>query len=165
VGSVILDAVGLGQARWAQVVLVIVTVVLTLLADWLVFLWVISRLPRERVSARSAVKGAIVASVGFVILQHVGSYYLASVSQSSSFAVLGPILGLLVFANLVSRFLLYVTAWTATAKENRLPQPELEPAVIRPTVVVRSGPRPRDAAGLLGVGAVGALLLRLGKRR
>lgn len=164
VGSVILEAVGLAGAGWAQVLLVVVTVVITLVADWLVFLWVIARLPRERVSARSAVRGAAVASVGFVILQHVGSYYLESVSHSSSFAVLGPILGLLVFANLVSRFLLYVTAWTATSRENQLPVPEFEPAVIRPRVIVRRGPGAGGALGLFGVGVVASTVLRLARK-
>lgn len=163
-GSVVLRAVGLQGQQWAQVLLVIVTVVLTLVADWLVFLWVISRLPRERVSVRSAVKGAVVASVGFVVLQHIGSFYLERVSHSSSFAVFGPVLGLLVFANLVSRFLLYVTAWTATAKDNMLPEPSTAPtAVIRPHVMVRRGPGAGGAAGLLGAGAL--LAAALGRRR
>lgn len=159
VGQLVLRAVGLADQQWARVLLVIVTVVLTLIADWLVFLWVIARLPRERVSVRSAVKGAFVASVGFVILQHLGSYYLASVSQSSSFAVFGPVLGLLVFANLVSRFLLYVTAWTATARDNMLPEPSTLPAVITPHVMVRRGPGAGGAAGLVGAGALLAAVL------
>ena len=44
------------------------------------------------------------------------------------------------FANLVSRFLLFITAWTATARENQMrvvePPP---PTVVRPNVTVRKG--------------------------
>ncbi|TVS98695.1 inner membrane protein YhjD, partial [Amycolatopsis bartoniae] len=163
VGKWLLRLVGLDDQGWALFLLTVATVVLSLLANMLVFLWVLSRLPREKVTARSAVKGAIIAAIGFEVLKQVGSIYLASVSSSPSSAVFGPIIGLLVFANLVSRFLLFVTAWTATATENMVtvvdPPP---PAVIRPTVEVRRGPGAASVAGAFGVGAV---LAWLGRRR
>lgn len=162
-GQFLLELVGLDNQTWAIFVLRAGTIVLTLVANTLVFLWVLSRLPRERVSTHSAIKGAIVASIGFVILQQVATIYLASVSNSRSFAVFGPVIGLLVFANLVSRFVLYVTAWTATAKENMTtvvhPPP---PAVIRPVVRVQRGVGAGGAAGMFGVGA---MLGWLGRRR
>ncbi len=167
IGKSLLRLVGLEGQAWARLVLVAATVILTLLADWLVFLWVISRLPREHVTVRSSIKGALVAAIGFVILQHLGSFYLASVSKSSSFAVFGPILGLLVFANLVARFLLYVTAWTATARENVKPKPLAAPApaIIRPTVFVHRAPSVGQVAGLVGSGALATVLLRNRRRR
>lgn len=129
VGDFLLRLAGLAGQRWAHVALVVVTVLLTLVADWLVFLWVFSRLPRERVATRSAVTAAAIASIGFLALQHLATFYLASVSQSAGFAVFGPVLGLLVFANLVARFLLYVTAWAATSGSNRRSLPETAPAL------------------------------------
>ncbi|GAA1975016.1 inner membrane protein YhjD [Amycolatopsis minnesotensis] len=163
VGKFLLDAVGLADQGWAVFLLRVATIVLGLLANTLVFLWVLSRLPRERVQTRSAVKGAILAAVGFVILQQVATTYLASVTKSPSFAVFGPVLGLLVFANLVARFVLFVTAWTATAKENQVrkvvPPP---PAVIRPEIRMQQGPGFGAAAGAFGVGA---LLGWFGRRR
>ncbi|MDT7803793.1 MAG: rane protein, partial [Actinomycetota bacterium] len=67
VGNFLLGLVGLADETWAKVLLRIATIVLGLAANTLVFLWVIARLPRERVALRSAVKGAVFASVGFVI--------------------------------------------------------------------------------------------------
>ena len=97
------------------------------------------------------------------------TYYLSSVTSSPSGAVFGPLLGLLVFVNFASRFILFVTAWAATAKgsRRRRPAPAPAPAVIRPEVVVKSGPNGATAAGLLGAGALTALLgLRaFGRRR
>jgi membrane protein len=161
-GTLLLDWVGLDDDAWAVFLLRVGTIVLALAANVLVFLWVLSRLPREKVSVSSAVRGAIAAAIGFEILKQVGTIYLESVSSSPTGALFGPIIGLLVFANLVSRFLLFITAWTATAKENltpALPEPP-PPAVIRPTMEVRSGPRARDAAGLVGAGAMLGLLWR-----
>jgi len=85
------------------------------------------------------------------------------VSHSPTGAVFGSIIGLLVFANLVSRFLLMVTAWTATARENqtgRTTVPAPPPAVIRPTVVTRTGLGPAAAAGLLAAGTLAGWALR-----
>ncbi|NIH82562.1 inner membrane protein YhjD [Amycolatopsis viridis] len=163
IGRLLLRLVGLEDQSWALFLLRLATIVLALLANTLVFLWVLSRLPREKVSVRSAVKGAAIASIGFEVLKQVGSIYLASVTKSPSGVLFGPIIGLLVFANLVSRFLLFVTAWTATARENLVTTVEPPPpAVIRPTVEVRRGP---GAGAVAGAFSAGAMLAWLGLRR
>ncbi|EIE97547.1 inner membrane protein YhjD [Saccharomonospora glauca] len=154
VGRFLLGFVGLEDEGWAQFLLRLATIVLSLAANVLVFLWVLSQLPRERVAARSAVRGAVIAAVGFEVLKQVGGIYLTSVTSSPSGALFGPIIGLLVFANLVARFLLFVTAWMATAKENAVREVEPPaPTVIRPTVEVRRG-GPRMVAGAFGIGAL-----------
>jgi membrane protein len=166
--ATVLDFVGLGDQGWAQFLLGLLGVVLGLVANFLVFLWVIARLPRQHTPIRSAVKAALLGAVGFEILKQIMTFYLSAVTNSPSGAVFGSLLGLLVFVNFVSRFILFVTAWAATAsgveKEESAPVPA--PAVIRPEVVVRSGPDGATAAGLLGAGALTALLgLRfLGRR-
>ncbi|MEU4249517.1 inner membrane protein YhjD [Amycolatopsis sp. NPDC026612] len=164
VGHFLLELVGLDQAAWANFLLRVATIVLGLLANTLVFLWVIARLPREQVVLRSAVKGAVFAAVGFVVLQQVASVYLASVTKSPSAALLGPVIGLLVFANLVSRFLLFVTAWTATAKENQREVVASPPPPVRleQSITVQRGPGFGAVAGAFGAGAV---LAWLGRRK
>ncbi|MET7995651.1 YhjD/YihY/BrkB family envelope integrity protein [Amycolatopsis sp. NPDC005232] len=163
VGQYLLELVGLENETWAVWVLRVATIILGLAANTLVFLWVIARLPREHVAMRSAVKGAIVAAIGFIILQQVASIYLASVTNSPAAAIFGPIIGLLVFANLVSRFILMVTAWTATAKENerKVVRPPA-PVLLEPRVTVQRGFGLGTAAGVFGVGA---LLGWMGRRR
>ncbi|WP_236796790.1 inner membrane protein YhjD [Amycolatopsis sp. GM8] len=163
VGNWLLRRAGLADQGWASTALTVLTIVLSLLANMLVFLWVLSRLPRESVSVRSALKGAAVAAVGFEILKQAATIYLASVTSSPAGAVFGPIIGLLVFANLVSRFLLYVTAWTATARENIVTVVhEPPPAVIRPAVTIRRG---AGAGAVAGAFSAGAMLAWLGRRR
>ena len=167
--ATVLEFVGLADQGWAQFLLRLLGVVLGLAANFLVFLWVIARLPRQHTPIRSAVKAAVLGAVGFEILKQVMTVYLGSVTGSPSGAVFGSLLGLLVFINFVSRFMLFVTAWAATAPgvEKEAPIPVPAPAVIRPEVVVRSGPNTAATAGLLGMGAVTALLgLRaFGRRR
>jgi membrane protein len=165
----VLEFVGLGDQGWAQFLLRLLGIGLGLVANFGVFLWLIARLPRQHTPVRSAVKAAVLGAVGFEILKQVMTVYLTSVTNSPSGAVFGSLLGLLVFVNFVSRFVLFVTAWAATAPgaEKEAPAAVPAPAVIRPEVVVRSGPNGATTAGLLGAGALTALLgLRaFGRRR
>jgi membrane protein len=167
-GEDLLGWMGLDDDAWAVFLLRVAAIVLALAANWVVFVWVISRLPREKVGVRSAVRGAIAVAIGFEILKQVATLFLTSVLGSPAGTLFGPIIGLLVFANLVARYLLFITAWTATARENVRPAPPdpPPPAVIRPVLEVRSGPGPRQTAGLLGAGALLGLLwgTRSGRR-
>ncbi|MCF7553228.1 inner membrane protein YhjD [Pseudonocardia sp. WMMC193] len=168
-GALLLDLVGLGDQGWARFLLAVFAVLLGLAANWLVFMWVIARLPRAPVAARSAVRAAIIGAIGFEVLKQVMQVYLSSVTSSPAGAAFGPIIGLMVFAFFMSRFILFVTAWAATAKENEQDEPVdvPAPAVIRPEVIVRSGPSPAAAAGLVGAGAAlgGLLGVRAFRRR
>jgi membrane protein len=161
----LLELVGLQDQLWARVLVVLLSVVLALAGNWLVFLWVIARLPREPVTFRSAARAALAGAVGFEVLKQLGTLYLRSLGGSPAAAVFGPVIGLLVFAFLVSRFLLYMTAWAATARENlpdartALPRGVPPPAVIRPRVTVRSGPDSRTATALVTMGAVLGLVI------
>jgi membrane protein len=161
-GAYLLRLAGLQNNGGAHVALVVLTVLLSLLANWLVFLWVIARLPRERVEIRSAVRGALIAAIGFEVLKQAATVLLKSAVHSPTGAVFGSVIGLLVFANLVSRFLLLATAWTATARENRTvrPAPAPPPAVIRPVVVTRPGLGPAAAFGLVAAGTLTGWALR-----
>nr|WP_246330725.1 inner membrane protein YhjD [Saccharopolyspora hordei] len=136
------------------------TTLLSLAASWLVFLWVLARLPRKAVRLRTAVWGALFAAIGFEVLKQVAVVYLNSVTSSPAGAAFGPVLGLLVFANLTSRFILFVTAWTASAPEYQEAEasPAPGPAIIRPVVQVRGRSGARATAGLVGLGGLGALV-------
>lgn len=162
--ELILRWMGLENAGWAHVLLRIGTIVLSLLANWLVFLWVLSRLPRKPVGWRSAIRGAFAGAVGFEILKQTATIFLSFTTKSPTSAAFGSVIGVLVFANLVAQFVLFITAWTATAKENR--EPEVvkppPPAVIEPVISVRSGPSP---SLMIGAGAVVGAVLGLRWRR
>jgi membrane protein len=161
----VLGHLGLDDTEWAAGLLELLAVLLGLVANGLVFLWVFARLPREPVGWRSAVKAAIGAAIGLEVIKRVMVVYLAAVIQTPAGVAFGPILGLLVFIFTVSQFVLFLTAWAATARENTARENEVErpppvpsPAVIRSEITVRSGVGPGAAAGLLGTGAALGLL-------
>jgi membrane protein len=156
----ILGSLGLGSAGWAAGLLELLALVLGLVANWLVFLWVFARLPREPVTWRSAIMAAAGAAIGLEVIKRVMGVYLAAVTQTPAGLAFGPILGLLIFIFTVSQFLLFLTAWAATARENQVqrPPPVPSPAVISSEVMVRSGLGPGAVTGLLGAGAITGLL-------
>lgn len=86
--------------------------------SWLLFTWMIARLPRESVSFDSAMEAGAIAAVGYELFKQAGSVYLQSVINGPAGAVFGPVLGLLVFAYITTRLVLFATAWAATSADN-----------------------------------------------
>jgi membrane protein len=167
VGRLLLEEVGLGRYGWARTLIAIVGVLLGLAANWLVFLWVIARLPRQPVSLRSAAKAALFGAIGFEVIKLVMVVYLGAVTRSPAGAAFGSIIGLLIFVFFASRYLLFVAAWAATSRENepRDRRPGPLPAVIRTDVTVREGIGAPAAVGLLAAGTVAGWLAGLRSRR
>ena len=149
--SVILNALGLGQVYGARLVLVALAVVASVAGMWLVFLWVIARLPRKPMALRSAMSAALFGAIGFEILKQAFAIYLNTVTNSPTGRLFGPVIGLMVFAYFVSRFLLFLTAWAAVAQaqvaqDHQQISPEAPPplpspvADVHPDAVVGSHP-------------------------
>ncbi|MGH3781334.1 MAG: inner membrane protein YhjD [Pseudonocardiaceae bacterium] len=141
--SVVLKALGLGQIPGARLVLVALAVAASVAGMWLVFLWVIARLPREPVPLRSATRAAWFGAIGFELLKQAFAIYLDSVTNSPTGRLFGPVIGLMVFAYFVSRFLLFLTAWAAVVAKDEprdLPPTESDSGASVPEVVVGSRP-------------------------
>ena len=155
----LLDAVGAGNVVGVGVLVRVLSIVVSVAATWAVFVWVIARLPREPVTARSALRAALIAAVAFEVLKQVGALYLASVTSGPAGVAFGPIIGLLVFVFVTSRLLLFCTTWAATARENTSPAtvPAPESAIIAPRVEVRDGMSGLGVATLVGAGVLTAI--------
>jgi membrane protein len=157
----IVKFLGLDGLHWLSPLIRLVVIVVSLLANALVFLWVIARLPREPVTWRSAAKAALAAAVGFQVINQIMVFYLAKITNSPTGALFGPVLGLMIFIFTVSRFLLFLTAWAATAKENMVEAPIAAPgpSVVRTELTLSNRPSSGVTAGLVGAGAVAGVLL------
>jgi membrane protein len=151
-----------------DVVLRAVSVLVSFLLSWLVFGWMIARLPRIPVNFASAIRAALLAAVGFEVFKMVATIYLKSVLRSPAGATFGPVVGLMVFAYVTARLLLFATAWAATSTPEvppATPEASAEPAVILPVAPPVDGLKARQALTAAAVGAIGALgLSRLVRR-
>ena len=164
----VVEWLGLQDLPGMSIVLRTAAIVISILVSWLLFTWMIARLPRESVTFRSAARAGLMVAVAFEVFKQVASIYLKSVVTGPAGATFGPVLGLMVFAYITARMILFATAWAATAKENLEAAPVDPPpaAQITPRVQVRDGIGPAGAVGAAAVGALGALgLSRLSRRR
>lgn len=89
----VIELLGLGRAWLTRLLVVLAGLLLTLLAHWVVLVWVVARLPREPVTLHSAVRAGALGAVGLVALQQLVSVYLARVTTSPAGVVFGPVLG------------------------------------------------------------------------
>src|SRR5215213_4620733 len=155
----VLEWLGLQDVPGVGVALRVASLLVSVLISWLLFTWVIARLPREPVSFRSATRAALLAAVAFEIFKQVASIYLRSVVTGPAGATFGPVLGLMVFAYITARLILFATAWAATSTENLVAAPvePPEPAQITMRVQEREGLGARGALAAAGLGALGAL--------
>jgi membrane protein len=155
----VLEWLGLQDVPGVSIALRMASLLVSVLISWLLFTWIIARLPRESVSFRSSVRAALIAAVGFEVFKQLGSIYLRSVVTGPAGATFGPVLGLMVFAYITARLILFSTAWAATSTENLAEEP-LEapaPAQITARVQVREGLGVRGALAAAAMGALGAL--------
>jgi membrane protein len=152
----VLEWLGLQDVPGVGVALRLASLAVSILISWLLFTWIIARLPRETVTFRSSVRAALIAAIGFEVFKQLGSIYLKSVVTGPAGATFGPVLGLMVFAYITARLILFATAWAATSTEN------LEAAPVEPPAPAPITVRPREHEGLgvggaLAAAAVGAL--------
>jgi membrane protein len=170
---------GFNELPGLDLLLRAISVFVSFLLSCLVFGWMIARLPRIPVNIATAVRPAVLAAAGFELFKLVAAFYLRSVLHSPAGATFGPVLGLMVFAYVTARLLLFATAWAATsapdlspaaAKEampneaspEKVPQ---QPVVIVPEVPPDDGLKARQALGAAVLGAFAALgLSRLVRR-
>lgn len=139
----------------------LLSIVVSTAVSWLLFTWMIARLPREKVSLADSMRAAVMAAVGFEVFKQVGSVYLRVVLRSPAGATFGPVLGLMVFAYITAYLVLFCTAWAATASDDprarHVPPPP--PAIITPRVQPDEGIGTRQTLTAMVMGAVGALAL------
>ncbi|NDZ96539.1 inner membrane protein YhjD [Streptomyces sp. SID6673] len=166
----VLSWVGLEDASWAPAVVRTVSIIVSVMATWLLFTFVMSRLPLVQLPFRNTLKAGLLTAIAFEIVKTVGGIYLQSVLSGPAGVAFGPIIGLLVFAYLASRIVLYAAAWCATDPINAEFQvteedAPLPPVVVSPNYQVNPVARPATLVAVAGMAAaisgfVGWLLRR-----
>ncbi|RAV34790.1 YhjD/YihY/BrkB family envelope integrity protein [Corynebacterium heidelbergense] len=153
--SRLLELVGLDAIPGARFLTFLAALVIGLIANYLVFLWLIVYLPRTRVPRKSAARAAVIGAIAFEIFKQFGSLFFSKALSNPAGAAFGPIIGVMVLMYFVWRIVLYCSAWAATTPEALSEVlPEVPPAaVIRVRQEVRTGSTDTAKAGLMGVGA------------
>jgi membrane protein len=159
----ILTALSLDDIPGFHLLLKVLGVLLAIAGDMVIFWWLLIRLPQADVPKRIALKGALLASIGFEVLKIVGTYTIAHTANSPTAGPFAGILAVLIWIQLVARFMLFACAWTATltieyrgiVAANTIPVVEPEAMVVDEPVDDVPGVSPA-AVGvtLVGAGAI-----------
>lgn len=150
----VFEYVGMESFPGMSVMLVVAGIVVGLIANFFVFWWMISFLPRTKVPRRSGLYGALIGAVAFEVIKQLFTVIMAMASGNPAGALFGPIIVLMVVMYLIWRVVLYASAWTATTEESLLITEESvvpAPAIIRVRNEVKQEP---SVALAVGVGAV-----------
>ncbi|MFI9236188.1 YihY/virulence factor BrkB family protein [Streptomyces cinnamoneus] len=94
---------------------------IAVLADFLMMLYVLSRLPGVWPRRRRLVIAALIGAVGFEVLKLVLSGYLQGVAAKSMYGAFGTPIALLLWINFTAKLTLYCAAWTATDGAGKAP--------------------------------------------
>jgi len=113
----ILDAIGLSTSL--SPLLVVLSVVIGLAANTLLFFALFTLLAEPHAPKRSLWSGALLGAVGFEVLKQLSGYLIASTKQQPAFQAFGIALILVVWINYFSRVVLYAAAWAHTSPESR----------------------------------------------
>ncbi|MCQ9334648.1 YihY family inner membrane protein [Corynebacterium phoceense] len=165
----VLDWVGIESFPGMNIVIFLVGLVVGLIANFLVFWWLIVILPRTKVPKKSGLMGALIGAVAFEVLKQLSTVIMSSAAGNPAGAVFGPVIVLMVVMYLVWRVVLYVSAWTATTDESLVNAEDVDvpaPAIIRVRNEVKSSPSAGTTLGIgAALGAVGAGLVALLRRK
>lgn len=110
-----LDLLGISSNIGVKAFVRVLGIALAILADMGLFAFLLTRLPRLSTPWRRVAKGTLFGAIGFEIMKVVGSVLVARTTSNPVYGTFAVVVGLLIWINLVSRFTLYVAAWTVTA--------------------------------------------------
>lgn len=112
--ATVLSWFGIPELAIFNVVFRLISILISVLVAWLMFTWMIARLPRQPGRLGTSMQAGLMAAIGFELFKQVASIYLRTVLRSPAGAAFGPVLGLMVFANVTAYLVLFATAWAAT---------------------------------------------------
>lgn len=129
-----------------------VGLVVGVLANFLVFFWMMVDFPRTKVPRGSAFKAALIGAVIFEVIKQFSTFIFGLLLGNPAGAVFGPVIGLMLVFYLIWRVVMYLSAWAATTEESLAvtPSPAPDPAIIH----VRNEVKENAGSGaLVGLGA------------
>ncbi|MBT2508478.1 YihY/virulence factor BrkB family protein [Streptomyces sp. ISL-98] len=88
---------------------------IALLVDFLLLVYVLTRLARVHPGRRAVVVAGLIGAVGFELLKLLLTGYLQGVAGKSMYGAFAVPVAVVLWINLMARLLLYCAAWTATA--------------------------------------------------
>ena len=112
----VLDWVGLADVPGAGTLLRLIALSVAIVADGLIFFILFTTLAGTKASWRQLLRGCVFGAIGFEVLKIVGALFVTHTVHNPVYGSFAVIVGLTVWINLSSRFILFTAAWTATRR-------------------------------------------------
>ncbi|WJY73439.1 inner membrane protein YhjD [Corynebacterium auriscanis] len=127
----LLEMLHLSDIPGIRILTFLVALVVALIANYIVFVWLIAYLPRTNTDRPSVFRAAIIGAVAFEVFKQFATVFFSNALSNPAGAAFGPIIGVMVLMYFVWRIVLYCSAWAATT-DRALSQvtPEAPPAAI-----------------------------------
>jgi membrane protein len=119
--NTVVDWLGLGDQPWIAPLLRVSSIVISIGAGWLIFMYLYTVLPETREPWSVVRRGALLGSIALVALQFVASFLISAFSGNPAAAIFGPVIVLMLFFNIFAQLVLFVAAWIATAQHEAVP--------------------------------------------
>lgn len=181
----VIGLLGLTHTTTAAVLTQLLAYALSAFADALLFLYMFTRLPRVSQPLSRVVRSAVFGAIGFGIIKFAGAFYVARTTSrgAATYGAFAVVVGLLLFLNLVSRWILMTAAFAVTRPYDsdarpsgtagrETPHPASAPSVAAPSAPppVASAPARSPGrgealarnAGRVGAAAIGVLMAAVG---
>ncbi|RWR02296.1 membrane protein [[Pantoea] beijingensis] len=114
--AAIVHALGLQDIEWLRPAMTIIALSISILANYLLFLWIFWILPRHKPRKKALFRGTLLAAIGFEAIKFIMTFTLPKLASSPSGAAFGSVLGLMAFFYFFARLTLFCAAWIATAE-------------------------------------------------
>ncbi|MFD0685467.1 YihY/virulence factor BrkB family protein [Actinomadura fibrosa] len=107
---------GMQDVPGAGTVLRLLSLCCAIAFNTVIFIVLFSRLSGTLAPWRRIARGALFGAVGFEVLKQIAQLLIGRTTQNPVYASFAVLVGLMVWINIVSRFMLFVAAWTATRR-------------------------------------------------
>jgi membrane protein len=112
----VIDLLNLSSSTGAKVFTQVLAYLLSGVADTLLFVYMFTRLPKVSQPFRKVLTSAVFGAVGFEIIKFAGAFYVARTTSKgqATYGTFAVVVGLLLFLNLISRWILLTAAFAVT---------------------------------------------------
>lgn len=115
--QLIISALYLDSIEWLKPAWQSIGLLISIIANFLLFFWIFWRLPHQRPPKQALFRGTLLAAIGFEVIKIIMTWTLPALVKSPSGAAFGSVLGLMAFFYFFARLTLFCAAWIATADD------------------------------------------------
>ena len=123
---------GLSDQPWIAPLLRVSSIVISIGAGWLIFMYLYTVLPETREPWSVVRRGALLGSIALFALQFLAGYLISAFRGNPAALIFGPVIVVMLFVNLFAQLVLFIAAWIATAKHEAVPVPPQEESATAP---------------------------------